>query len=539
MISHGFPPLGVLASIAIAAVLAWAMRRVERAPRTPAPGHTRGPGRRLRRAGHDLGSEAARWARKKDLDVLVLQSPCRGRLVLGTLAARHLWPAGLLGRARRGRDVTTSCNRHGGHRRGDPLVAAEAGHSVLVVGPTQSGKTTGLAVPAILEWDGPVVAASVKSDIVRMSAGSRSAMGKVWLYDPVAATGLPGSEWSPLRACATWHGARRVAGGLAELTRSGSGTGLADGEFWYATAAKLIAPLLYAAALSGRTMGDVVRWVDTQEEGEPCQALQLAAGMGVPGSAEALQAAEASWGREERQRSSIYTTAETVLEPFTAATVAGPFPRTEGGLQADAEIDPEIDPEELLSGRNTLYLCAPAHDQRRVRSLFATLVAQVIEAAYDRSAAKGGPIDPPLLVVLDEAANVAPLAELDVLASTAAGHGVQLLTVWQDLSQLNARYGTRAGSVVNNHRAKLFLAGIADPSTLEHASLLVGESERSRRSTTQVARGDSSITDAPVSGRLVPADALRRMEPGNALLLYGHLPPARLALRYCHRPEDW
>src|SRR5207248_3320912 len=42
-----------------------------------------------------------------------------------------------------------------GHRR---LVAAESRHSVLVLGPTQSGKTTGLVVPAILEWQGPVVA---------------------------------------------------------------------------------------------------------------------------------------------------------------------------------------------------------------------------------------------------------------------------------------------------------------------------------------------------------------------------------------------
>ena len=39
----------------------------------------------------------------------------------------------------------------------------------------------------------------------------------------------------------------------------------ADGEFWYATAAKLLAPLFLAAALDRRTMADVVRWVDTQE----------------------------------------------------------------------------------------------------------------------------------------------------------------------------------------------------------------------------------------------------------------------------------
>ena len=43
--------------------------------------------------------------------------------------------------------------------------------------------------------------------------------------------------------------------------------------------------------------------------------------------------------------------------------------------------------------------------------------------------------------------------------------------------QLQARYGPKAGSVVNNHRVKVFLSGIADPGTLEHASSLIGETE--------------------------------------------------------------
>ena len=139
--------------------------------------------------------------------------------------------------------------------------------------------------------------------------------------------------------------------------------------------------------------------------------------------------------------------------------------------------------------------------------------------------AGGKGLDPPLLVVLDEAANVAPLAELDVLASTAAGHGVQLVTVWQDLAQLNARYGQKGSSVVNNHRAKLFLSGIADPGTLEHASQLAGEEDRRVRSRTVDHYGSTSTTDASAPRRLVPPDALRRLEPGTALLLYAHLPP--------------
>ena len=133
---------------------------------------------------------------------------------------------------------------------------------------------------------------------------------------------------------------------------------------------------------------------------------------------------------------------------------------------------------------------------------------------------------------------MAPLAELDVLASTAAGHGIQLVTVWQDLAQLTARYGPRAATVVNNHRAKLFLSGNADPGTLDHASALIGEAEQPLASTT-VDRGRSaSTTMAATYRRLAPPDALRRMVPGTGVLISGHLPPARLTLRPWYRDRE-
>jgi type IV secretion system protein VirD4 len=381
------------------------------------------------------------------------------------------------------------------------------------VGPTQSGKTSGLAVPAILEWSGGVVAASVKTDLVRQTLAWRTRSGPVAVYDPTASTDLPGASWSPLAASGTWEGARRMAGSLAEVARSSAGT-MTDGDFWYATAAKLLAPLLFAAATSRRTMAEVVRWIDTQEVDEVFDALVAA------GEPAAMQAARASWGRDDRQRSAVYTTAETVVEAFADFTVA-----------ASATPPVTIDPEMVLDKAGTLYLCAPSHDQRRLRPLFATVVKQVIEAAYDRVARVGTLLDPPLLVVLDEAANVAPLAELDVLASTAAGHGVQLVTVWQDLAQVHSRYGGRGGSVINNHRVKVFLSGIADTATLEHASTLIGDGETRAVSLTRDGYGSNSRTDSPVARRLVPGDALRRLPPGQAVVVSGHLPPVRVTLR--------
>jgi type IV secretion system protein VirD4 len=454
--------------------------------RGPGPGPL--PTARLFRSRHEPAPRmnrrspprSARWARPADLGDLVIAGsgpPPTGRLVLGRVGRR--------------------------------LVAAERAQSVIVFGPTQSHKTTGFAVPAILGWEGPVVAASVKGDLLEHTVGHRRSVGDVSCFDPTGSTGQPATSWSPLPASRTWPGARRAAATLTEVGRSTVG-GMSDGDFWYATASRLLAPLLFAAAISERDMADVIHWVETGEEEEVLDLLRHA------GVTEAVDAARSAFGKEERQRSSIVTTLETLLEPFAGAAPFGA---------------PQFDPIALLGGSGTLYLCAPAHDQRRLTPLFVGILRSVLDRAYDRVARTGRPLDPPLLIVLDEAANIAPIPDLDTLAATAAGHGIQLVTVWHDLAQITARFGPRAMTVVNNHRAKLFLSGISDPATLDYASHLIGEEELHLPATTSGGRQGLSTTRSPTTRRLASPDALRRIQPGQAVLIYRDLAPARLALR--------
>ena len=447
-------------------------------------GISRCGGTRPQLLGRRSPRRGARWATRRDLRPLVVKAdlPPAGRLLLGVLPGA----ARLSG------------------------VAAETAQSVVVVGPTQSGKTTSLAVPAILGWRGPVVAASVKSDLLRHTSETRARLGRVWCIDPTASTDESADGWSPLTGCVQWREACRVAADLCDAAKSDGMT--AEGDFWYATAAKLLAPLFLAAALDRRTMADVVRWVDTQEVGEVAGILEATA------PPEAVDAARATWCRDERTRSSVYTTAETVLAPFADAP---PGPPSSAPFEA----------QHLLGGTHTLYLCAPAHDQRRLRGYFTALTQQVLSCAFSSATRSGRPLDPPLLVVLDEAAHIAPLPELDGLAATCASHGIQIVTVWQDLAQVRGRYGPRAATVLNNHRAKLFLPGIADPDTLEYASRLIGDEEVSHPSVTRDPAGRRSTTSTTGSRRLLPPEELRCLPRGRAVLVYGTLPPARLQLR--------
>jgi type IV secretory pathway TraG/TraD family ATPase VirD4 len=130
-------------------------------------------------------------------------------------------------------------------------------------------------------------------------------------------------------------------------------------------------------------------------------------------------------------------------------------------------------------------------------------------------------------LVLDDV--VGALTNRTSVPARRAGHPARPL--WQDLAQIKARYGDRAHTVINNHRATLVLSGVKDPATLDHISRLVGDTEIDRHSTTTDATGRRSTTEGIQYRRLAPDQALRSMPEGDRLLVYGALPPARLQLR--------
>jgi len=396
-------------------------------------------------------------------------------------------------------------------------VAMEARHSLLVLGPTQSGKTSGLAIPAILEWPGPVVATSTKADLIADTIGWRSHLGAVHVFDPTAVTSYPASQWTPLAGCDTWPGATRGAWELAMAGKASFGGSMSLADFWFTGAAKALAPYLYAGAITGRSIRDVARWIDRQDQHD--------VGLVIASEVDAANAHAATFRRDDRARSSLFQVMEQILGVYLDPTVARSSTRS------------DFDTTVLVNTTSTLYLTAPARDQERLRPLFATVLTQLLDAAYRQHAATGKPLDPPLLMVIDEAANIAPIDDLPTVASTAAATGVQLAAVFQDLAQIKSRYGQASGTVLNNHRAKLVLPGVSDLDTLDTTSRLIGDEEIDRRTTTIDALGRRSHTDATQRRRLLPAELARQLNDGDGVLLYGNLPPIRLRLRpwYRHR----
>jgi type IV secretion system protein VirD4 len=505
LFGEGWPRLGLVASPRVVARLpqnlgdprlAWPTTVQDGLPGAPAMYLTaivvllagaavaRGVHRLLRTSTPPTG---ASWATTRQLRGLRIRRPVPGRLPLGS--------------------------------HGSGVLAAEPRQSVLVVAPTQTGKTTGLAIPAILEWTGPVVATSVKTDLLRDTLERRAQLGRVEVFDPAETTGSDASaSWTPLTRCDEWTIARRTAAWLTEGAKSGRRAG-SDTDFWYSAAAKLLAPLLFAAATSGHTIGDVVTWLDTQDEVRVLEALE------ATNCQPAIDSAQATWTLDERQRSSVYATAQAVVEAY-----ADPL------VQRASEWA-EITPERLLDGgANTLYLCATIRDQQRLRPVFVTLIESIVEELYRQAAERGAPTEPGLLLVLDEAANIAPLRDLDVLASTGAGQGLQLVTILQDLAQAHARWGhDRADTIVNNHRARIIGTGVADERTLGYLRNVLGDEQVSQYSRTSGASGRASTTHSTTYRTLASPSIVRQGRDHSAILVYGNLPPARITLRPWYR----
>ena len=164
----------------------------------------------------------------------------------------------------------------------------------------------------------------------------------------------------------------------------------------------------------------------------------------------------------------VLTTAETMLMPWR-------FPQ------------PLAQVRRVVAGANTLYLCSPRGEQRHYEPLFRGALRMVLEEQQSRVDVQG---HRRVLMVLDEAATVASLEELDQLAATVSGLGVTLVTVVQDFAQLVARWGPRAATIVNNHATRVVLAGLADSTVGRYLPELVDErpDDEERAATTSPAR---------------------------------------------------
>jgi type IV secretory pathway TraG/TraD family ATPase VirD4 len=383
--------------------------------------------------------------------------------------------------------------------------------TVVAIMAPRSGKTTVLAIPSVLSAPGPVVATSNKADVWAATAAIRlSDTGQVWLFDPQKITHQPQAWWwNLLLGLHTVEEADRLAGHFV-LT-------VADDkkrDLWGPAAQDLLAALFLAAASSGGSLHDVGQWLAEPAVPTPIELLS-AAGFGA--MATSLRGAQ---NGATETRDGIYQTARTAArclsDPDIMAWVT-PCPL------------PSLDPVQFAVGCGTLYLLSKSRSA--AAPLIAALTDTVMRAAEQRAEREGGRLDPPLTVVLDEAANICRIADLPDLYSHLGSRGITPVTILQSYEQGATVWGEHGMAALwGAATIKIIGAGIDSPRLTRDLTTLVGQHDVAVRS---VSYSDGKASESVSLRRqdiLEPA-AIRAIPPGTALLLATGIRPALITLR--------
>lgn len=403
---------------------------------------------------------------------------------------------------------------------GPELFASWEDTVLAFMGP-RSGKTTSLGVPYVLSAPGPVVATSVKADLWAVTAEVRAASGsRVWTFDPGAVTAAGQRFWVNILAGLTSvEAANRMAGHWV-LTIDDS----SKKDIWGPAAQELITSLLLAAASSGRTLHAVSRWLDDPATPTPAELLDDA---GYPALASALRGAQ--MGAPET-RDGIYQTARTAArclhDPQIMAWVTPP---------QDARL-PCFDPVRFAGTRDVLYLITESRSA--ASPLIAGITDTVMRAGRRRAEQAGGRLDPPMVLPLDEAANICKISDLPDLYSHLGSRGIIPITILQSYEQGESVWGSQGMAALwGAATKKLIGAGVDSPRLTRDVSALIGHHDVPVRS---ISTGDGRSSEQISLQRrsILEAADIRAIETGTALLLASGVRPALLDLRpWTARPD--
>lgn len=387
--------------------------------------------------------------------------------------------------------------------------------SLVILGPPRSGKGLHLVIPMILDAPGPVITTSTRPDNLIATLGKRP--GPVAIFDPQGlAPAMPETtRWSPIRGCQEPQTAMIRAGALA----ASSAEHVENRGFWQAQTESALRAFLHAAALDGRDAGELYRWsLDPAAAGEAVRILN-ASPRAAPGWAEAL---DAIINGDPRTRDNSWAGIRVALSALADPRVLAAV--TPAGSQS-------FDPAAFLVERGTLYLLGTAAGVGAAANLVAAFVEDVLDVAR-RSAAEQPTtrLDPPLALLLDEAANYA-LPSLPSLISEGGGTGITTVAVLQSLAQARARWGEHEGAAIwDAASVKVILGGGSNARDLHDLAALIGERDEHVQSWNRDHRGQRSLSSNIRRVPILDTGQLRTLPFGTAVVLHRATAPIAVQL---------
>ncbi|MFD3907475.1 TraM recognition domain-containing protein [Streptomyces sp. CB04723] len=386
--------------------------------------------------------------------------------------------------------------------------------AVAIMAP-RSGKTTSLAIPSMLAAPGPVLLTSNKAagDAFTTAYEARAGVGAVWTMDPQQiAHASRDMWWNPLATAKSLDGANRLAGHFLAASVDAS----QQGDFWSKAGSNILSQLLLAAALDERPITDIMGWLAFPADRTPLDILRdhdfAAVAAQLKGTVE---------GPPET-RDGIYETARQYAAALLNSEIAAWVTPQKGVA--------EFRPAEFVTSTDTLFLLSK-DGGGGASALIAACADSVMRAATAQAERAEGRLDPPMLAILDEAANVCKISDLPDLYSHLGSRGIIPITILQSYRQGQKVWGDAGMDAMwSASTIKVIGSGIDDPDFADKLSRLIGDHDVETTSTSTSESGKSTSVSMRQE-RILAADAIRALPKGTALAFATGMRAAMLDLR--------
>lgn len=396
-------------------------------------------------------------------------------------------------------------------------VLAEAPAHVLVSAPTEMGKTTGVLAPAVTLWGGPAVAVSSKDDLMWLIGqrrwGPKQIIDLRPDYSPIYPPGVESRSFDPTALITCPDEAVTVGNTMMQMSAVGMGSGVdqvSDGGVWETNTEAPLAAMLYAASpcCTGKGIEWVLLAVDNlrEDKNDPHAPGWHSAARYVERFPSLRNGLVRTLEMDARQRDSIALTMRKAVSPWMRL-----------GLREITA--PAFDVSFLEQPDATLYILASP--EGAIAGAAVTLLEHLVRTWRGKTARKE--MLHRLLIVIDEACNVAPMPALRRHVSEGRGLGVNLLIAVQASCQFDTVYGSNyARELRATFPAALIMYGADEMDMLKRAEEWSRQTTR-RQETFDQASGAKTLSSQLGSSldhrRLLPANKgaarlLRRGTPG-------------------------
>ncbi|MDN3259794.1 type IV secretory system conjugative DNA transfer family protein [Streptomyces sp. CSDS2] len=285
------------------------------------------------------------------------------------------------------------------------------------------------AAQAVRDAEGPVVLVTSNPALWAETKDTRAKLGPTLLYDPTHLCDTPARlHWSPTAGCEDRQTALHRATALLAPVRPTARIDQAVAD----TATTLLRSYLHAAALENRTIRHVHRWAQGTQVQDAVRTLRTHP-KAAPGAAGELEAALT--GHPDRRDIAQELTSRALSALFTVNIREACTPNRTDALALDS----------FVHEGGTLYMVGESIEDPRsnpgAMPLLTALVSSVVERGRrmaERSSS--GRLDPPLTLVLDDIAAVAPFPELPDLLATGTDQGLPALALLRSREQARTRW---------------------------------------------------------------------------------------------------